>query len=182
MDRLIRAFTRVHEEIDDATLILCGDGPLMSYLKYVSKKMGVSESVIFTGYTNNVGIYYSNCSVFVMTSRAEGFPNSMIEAMAYGCAIITLDSPGGTGEIIGKKNKAEGVDFCEFGINVPYVLGKAPRTTSLDEQELILGEAIIDLFRNDALLEHYKEKSYERAKDYEYNKIMVKWKNIIMEE
>ena len=99
-DHLIRAFKYVHDLCEESELLILGDGPLKNYMQWYADKLGVGDSVHFLGFVENVGYYMQNSRVFVMTSKTEGFPNSMVEAMSYGLPIVTTDSPGGCREIV----------------------------------------------------------------------------------
>ena len=103
-ERLIRAFSYVHAHDEEAVLLILGIGPKERDLKFLTRKYGLEKNVIFAGYKNNVAYYLKNSSFFVLTSKLEGFPNAMLEAMSFGLPVITTDSPGGCGEIIGKRN------------------------------------------------------------------------------
>ena len=54
----------------------------------------MEDSVVFIGFTDNVGFFLKHSKVFVMASKVEGFPNSMVEAMACGVPIVIADCPG----------------------------------------------------------------------------------------
>ena len=178
-DRIIKAFSYVHQHNNDAKLILVGDGKNRDYLEYIADVLGIKDNVIFTGFTENVGYYLSHSKVFVMASRTEGFPVSMTEAMAYKIPIVSTDSPGGCKEILGGKGAITEVTECKYGIMTPYVLGKAGRGSDLDENELMLGEAILKLLSDKKLHEHYSAMSAERAKSYDYERIMKEWDDIL---
>ena len=54
----------------------------------------------FLGYLPNPENYMQAANVFVLSSRYEGFPNVVLEAMSYGTTVVAFDCPGGTSEII----------------------------------------------------------------------------------
>ena len=98
-DLLIRAYamSQVREKVN---LIFLGDGSQRSALMQLVKKLSISKNVFFLGNVDNVYKYMANCECVVSTSLYEGFPNTLIEALAVGCAVISTDCPTGPKEII----------------------------------------------------------------------------------
>lgn len=180
-DRVIKAFSYTHKYLNDAKLILVGDGETRNYLEYIAECAGVKNSVVFVGFTEDVGYYLSQSKVFVLSSRVEGFPNAMIEAMTYSIPIVSTDSPGGCREILGANKKITDVTECEYGVMTPYMFGKTPKGQSIDENEKMLGKAILRLLYDNKLHENYAEKSKKRAMDYEFELIMRKWEATLEE-
>lgn len=180
-DRIIRAFSVVAEKANDARLVLVGDGKLKSYLMWLADKYSVLNRIDFVGYSKNVAEHLIGARAFVMASRAEGFPNAMVEAMAFGVPIISTDSPGGCGEILGKKENAKGIEHCEFGVLTPYIVGKAPVYMELEKEEVDLGRAMLQLIDDDEIFEKYSVASLRRANKYSYENEMSKWERILAE-
>lgn len=178
-DRIIKAFSYVHQHNNKAKLILVGDGKNRDYLEFIAGALNIKNNVVFTGFTDNVGYYLLHSKVFVMASRTEGFPVSMTEAMAYSIPIVSTDSPGGCKEILGGEGKITEVTECKYGIMTPYIFGKAGKGKELDENELMLGKAILKLLSDQKLYEHYSAMSAERTNSYEYEKIMKEWDAVI---
>lgn len=88
-DILIQAFSLVKKHIPDAELYIVGDKCGVHKEEYerlinLSLKLGVNDSVIFTGYTDNPYRYIKNSDAFVLSSRYEGLPNVLIEAQYLG--------------------------------------------------------------------------------------------------
>lgn len=182
-ERIIRAFSYVCKSESDAKLIILGKGPQLSYLRKICKKYQISDNVLFEGFTDNIAYYLKYARLFVMASVAEGFPNSMIEAMSYGVPIITTDSPGACGEIVGKPENAGAIEsmiFCKYGILTPDMPHEKIKSGSLlTEQEVILGDTILKVLKEDELYNKYKMRSLKRAEMYSISRIMEKWNHIV---
>ena len=81
-------------------LLIVGDGSLMEELKKIAKDKGLEESVIFTGLRRDITDVLSSIDIFVLSSIKEGFPNSLLEAMAMGKPVVAT-AVGGIPEVIG---------------------------------------------------------------------------------
>jgi len=87
---LIHAFSRVARLIDEARLLIVGDGPMESVLKSLVAELEINQKVLFMGHQNDVRDYFDALDVFVFPSYAnEGVPQAILQAMAYGLPIIT---------------------------------------------------------------------------------------------
>lgn len=82
-------------------LTLLGEGPLRNELETLAKKMGVSEQIRFAGFQQNPYPYFAQADAFVLSSRFEGFPNVVLEALTCGTPVIATPAPGGVREILG---------------------------------------------------------------------------------
>lgn len=180
-DRIIRAFSFVYEKDKKARLLLIGKGYTEDYLKWIRKKYHLEEAVDFIPFTD-VSFYLDHVRALVMASKAEGFPNVMVEAMAKGVPIISTDSPGGCGEIIGKQEPEPVVNakMCEYGILTPYMCGKAPNTLALEDHEIELGKAMLKILQDDEMCNEYAKRSLKRAKDYDFDTIMSVWNHSVV--
>ena len=96
---LLRAFHDVRKSFPEATLLVVGDGEMRSQLTQVARRLGISESVTFTGFQSNISEYLEKMDVFVLPSRTEGFGIVLLEAMTMGLPVIATDV-GGIPEII----------------------------------------------------------------------------------
>lgn len=182
-ERIIRAFSYTYTSEPEAKLIILGQGEQLKYLKRLCEKLEIKENVLFVGFTDNVTYYLKNARVFVMASKVEGFPNSMVEAMGCGSPIITTDSPGACGEIVGKPENIDRVDkmlLCKYGILTPNMPNEKVRVDMpLTEEEKILGEAIRKVLVEDETYEKYKRQSLKRAQMYSLDKVIKKWNHLV---
>ena len=96
---LIRAFARIAAE-RDLNLVILGKGPDLDALKAEAKELGVETRVFFPGFVGNPEAYMRRARVFALSSRNEGFPGALIEALEAGAAIVSTDCPFGPREIL----------------------------------------------------------------------------------
>ena len=102
-NHLLKAFAKLIK-VDKvvAQLVIVGEGELESELKYLCSDLGIIDHVRFNGWCSNVSDFYKRADVFVLSSFWEGMPNVVLEAMSYGCPVISYDCPSGPREIITK--------------------------------------------------------------------------------
>lgn len=99
LDVLIRAFSKARLPQSDARLMIVGDGPERATLEEVARQSGVSDSVIFAGRRPDVQGCYDAFDVMALSSRYEGTPLAVLEAMACECPVIS-SRVGGLPEIL----------------------------------------------------------------------------------
>lgn len=110
-DILLSAFSRISKEFPKTHLLVVGDGPLASELREQAENLKVSERVRFTGFQSDPEAYVSLLDVFVLTSRIEGMPLSVLEAQASGIPVIA-SKVGGLEEM---SNNGESILLYGFG-------------------------------------------------------------------
>ena len=97
---LIRAVAclRKHRNV---RLIILGEGVLREALEAQVAELGVSDHVALPGFVDNPYSYIRRSAVFALSSRWEGLPTVLIEAMACGTSVVSTDCPSGPREILG---------------------------------------------------------------------------------
>jgi len=81
-------------------VLIVGDGNEKNYLNQLLQKLSLHDIVQLIGTIKDIERYYSKASIYVSTSRSEGFPNALAEAMSYGCACVATDCLTGPSELI----------------------------------------------------------------------------------
>lgn len=96
---LLRAFAIVYKA-RPARLLILGEGERRTQLEALSEELGVSAAVSMPGFVNNPFSYMAQANLFVLSSRWEGLPGALIQALACGCPVVSTDCPSGPREIL----------------------------------------------------------------------------------
>ncbi len=99
-DLLIRGFCLAAATLPDFKLIIAGEGGESHALRELANSLGRGSAVIFVGAVHNLAELMRGATAFVLSSRYEGFPNVLLEALACGVPTIATDCPGGVREIL----------------------------------------------------------------------------------
>lgn len=102
--RAIAILPSARESFRDATrsprLALLGEGPQRAELLALAAELGLADRVALLGYVDNPYAYLRRAAVFALSSRFEGLPTVLIEALACGCQAVATDCPYGPREIL----------------------------------------------------------------------------------
>ncbi len=91
-DFLLDIFKEIKKKNENAALLLVGKGELESQIKEKIARLGLEESVVFTGVRSDIPALLSAMDVFVFPSFYEGMPNTVIEAQATGLPCVIADT------------------------------------------------------------------------------------------
>jgi glycosyltransferase involved in cell wall biosynthesis len=97
LDTWLRAAALVAQKYPHARFVLVGDGrdgTTLRQLQDLAINLGIAERVVFLGYRENLLPVYATFDMFMLSSRREGLPNSILEAMAMGLPVVTTDVAG----------------------------------------------------------------------------------------
>jgi len=99
-DLLIEAFAEVNSRRPDTHMTILGDGPLRRRLEEQARHLGLEDQVSFPGFADNPHPYLRCADMYVLSSRWEGLPNTMLEALACGTKVVAADCRSGPREIL----------------------------------------------------------------------------------
>lgn len=155
-DLLIRAFANINN--DDWSVNIIGEGSNRVMYEQLIKVLNLEEKVNLLGNQPDMETYYNQSSIFVFTSRYEGFPNALMEAMSFGLPCISTDCPSGPSELISN-------DLNGFLIPV--------------ENQNLLEKKMRQLMDDSLLRTKFSEKSVTTTLELEVSVIAEQWKSLI---
>lgn len=99
-DVLQDVFTNLAARYPDWDLVILGEGPQRATLQDHVRSAGLAERILLPGRAANVRDWYERADLYVLSSRFEGFPNTLVEAMSYGLAVVSFDCDTGPRDIV----------------------------------------------------------------------------------
>jgi len=99
-DLLLKAFSIAVRDLPEWQLVLLGEGEERAALERLAKRLGLKGKVFFPGRVWDPQALMRQADLFVLSSRYEGFPNALLEAMACALPVISFDCESGPAEII----------------------------------------------------------------------------------
>ena len=122
-DLLLHAWKPIEKTYSDWSLRIVGEGPKRAELEAQIESQGLKR-VVLAGATNNVLDEYEAASIFVLSSRYEGLPLALIEAMWSGLPCIAFDCPQGPAELLAEDRGwlVPNGDIAELTAQIAYAL------------------------------------------------------------
>jgi glycosyltransferase involved in cell wall biosynthesis len=153
-DLLLEAFALVVPEQPHWRLRICGQGALRPSLRRRAKELGLAGRAELPGPCRDLRGEMAQASVFVLSSRFEGFPLALLEAMSLGMAVVSFDCPTGPRDL---------VENGRNGLLVP------------PEDVPALAEAIARVATDEALRRRLGAAALETARAYTMDEIGPRW-------
>lgn len=127
---LIHAFAKISSEFPHTNLIIYGDGELRDKLQNLVDEKELSDRISLPGSITDVVDKISKAKIYALTSNTEGMPNSLMEAMALGLAVVATDCPcGGPATLIDNE-----VNGMLVPVGDAFALSDAFRRILVDEE------------------------------------------------
>jgi glycosyltransferase involved in cell wall biosynthesis len=104
-DLLISAFRQLPSTCTNWKLVILGEGQKRRTLTDQIATLGMEQRVFLPGAVGNIGAWYDATDLYVLSSRFEGFPGVLGEAMAHGCPVVAYDCDTGPRSMV-----REGID------------------------------------------------------------------------
>lgn len=158
-DLLISAWKEIHKKHQDWQLSIYGSGNREAYINKV-KELGIENVINCEGPVNNITAKYLESSIFILSSRFEGLPLVLMEAMAIGLAPVAFTCPCGPRDII--KDGENGL-LCKNG--------------NTDE----LADKICELIDNENLRKEIGQNAANSITSYSLDNIMHQWDALFQE-
>jgi glycosyltransferase involved in cell wall biosynthesis len=161
-DALIQAFASAGRKTSAENriswqLVLVGEGEERKALEALISSLGLQDQVLLPGRAGNVGDWYAVADAFALTSRFEGYPNALLEALASGVPAVACDVLTGPGELI-----EDGVN----GLLVPAHSHEA------------LTEGLYQIMNNGALRQRLASRAELTVKRHDIGHIAGHWEDI----
>ena len=100
---LLRAYSHLPVSIRSRyRLVLAGDGPDRERMMQYAERLGIGSRVTFPGNLENPYPWMKHCSLYIHSSKVEGFSMVLVEALACGCRIVASDCETGPSEVLGR--------------------------------------------------------------------------------
>lgn len=99
-DLLLTAFAKINQKHPDWNLVIYGDGPERPALERQIRELNLNGRVQLPGVTAHLSTHFRTAGCFVLSSRFEGFPNVLIEALACGCPVVASNCTDSISEIV----------------------------------------------------------------------------------
>lgn len=142
-------------------LYIIGEGEERSFLESRIRSLSLNDRVFLLGNNSELKRFYARASIFILSSRTEGFPNVLLEAMSFGCACISTNCDYGPSEIINS-----GID----GILVDNGIHSA------------MANAIKNLVKDNQLVSFLGSNARKRVKAFDIERIAQKWLEIASDD
>lgn len=158
-DKLLNIWKEIENKNSDWQLYIIGSGEDREKLLKQKEDLKI-KNVIFVENTKNIKEYYEKASIYLMTSRFEGLPMTLIEAQSFGLPIISYDIKTGPKDII--TNNEDG-----------YLIE--------NNNEKLFAEKFMELSNNREKIHEFSQKAYENSKRFRMENIITKWIKILEE-
>ena len=158
-DLLIEAFGKIAMRNPQWSLIIYGEGLERSNLEALVRQKGLEEKIFLPGAITEISASLLQADIFVLSSRYEGFPNALCEAMACGLAVVSFSCESGPREII--RHDVDGVLVPAGDVNA-------------------MAEALEVLMRDDIMRKRLASRAPEVSDRFHPDRVMKLWEDLLI--
>jgi GalNAc-alpha-(1->4)-GalNAc-alpha-(1->3)-diNAcBac-PP-undecaprenol alpha-1,4-N-acetyl-D-galactosaminyltransferase len=160
-DLLIKAFALVLERCPNMQLAIAGEGPEQRALIDLATSLGIEKKVLLLGRVAALPDLMRQAHAFVLSSRYEGFPNVLLEALVNGIPVVSTDCPSGPREIL---------------LDGKYGL------LALPESSDSLADALLRVVTDEELRKRLSGIGPEAVRRYDIDNVVVAWEQVMASE
>ena len=183
LDILFLSWSRIESKFPEWELQIAGWGSKQSTIDFVqqlAKDAGCENRIKLLGFRRDIVNLYKESSIFVLSSRYEGFGLVLIEAMSQGCACVACDYKGRQKEIL----CPEGVSSSKFHVSSNDLQDSRIEICEngiLCEPENVeaLAKALDKMISDEELRRKIQENGIERSKYYSIDNTIARWEALI---
>ena len=185
---LLRVFAGVKQVMSDAKLLLIGDGPFKDVLVSEAERLGLriayraedalASDLLLIGYRESPIRYAKLARVFILSSDAEGFGNSLVEALAAGLPVMAADCPWGARSVlstnppdVNNPYPSHAPSFVDFGVLMPRI--------DLVCYEQVWIDEVVRALSGRGEYDTYRHKGPIRALEFDESKVARKWLDVV---
>jgi glycosyltransferase involved in cell wall biosynthesis len=158
---LLHAFSKSKVYENDIKLLIIGNGSSKEFILAKVIELQLENHIQIIPFQKNILPYIQHAKCTILTSHFEGFPMSIIESLAAGTPVISVDCETGPKEIIQNRYN---------GILVP------------NNEEEALSQAIIDLISDEKLYQNCKKNAQKSVEHLSLKTIALQWKQLLSEK
>ena len=180
LNNLLKAFSVLARKDDNVRLLMIGDGELRCSIKELIDDLSLNDKVFLAGFQDNPFMYIAQSDIFVLPSFYEGFPNTLVEAMACGTPVIATDCPSGPAEIM-MCSAGERYTISNCGVLVRYISEQNStwNPNDINEDHVVLADAFSLLLNNKDLCTSLANRANERVRAFMADEIAGEWVTIL---
>ena len=157
-DILVDVADKFLKKYPDWKWVVLGEGEDRQMLEEKVKMLDLDKQLLFPGNASNIDKYYSEAAMFVMTSRFEGLPMTLLETKPYKLPLISFNCKTGPSELI--KEGVNGFLVSEGNIND-------------------MADKIVQLMEDEKLRKQMSKNTVEDMEKFELSQIMEQWNDLI---
>lgn len=159
-DRLIEAFAMIEKDFPDWRLVIWGEGELRPDLENLRDRLGLKDRISLPGLSSEHGGWIETADILALSSDYEGWPNVLVEALASGVPVVSVD--------------------CEFGAKDILKGGELGLLAPRDDVKAF-ADALARLMKDEALRRDLAARGMEDARKYRPDAITHEWDRLIGE-